>query len=112
MTYARQVYCLSLDTPWGPLSYPPAASMSSGERYLCKARYLGRRPVDGPLNDYKLTGVVSALQLEQKSRKGKCLYAAATFCLRSSLSYNRSKIFLYTIVVVKIEWRGMVEFNK
>ena len=34
------------------------------------------------------------------------------FLLRSSLSYNRSKIFLCTIAVVKIEWRGMVEFNK
>ncbi len=36
-----------------------------------KARYLGRRPVDGPLNDYKLTSVVTSLQQEQKTRKGK-----------------------------------------
>jgi hypothetical protein len=59
----------------------------SEPRYLCKARYLGRRPVDGPLNDYKLTGVVSALQLEQKARKGRCTFVHMVFA-NLLLPYN------------------------
>jgi hypothetical protein len=49
--------------------------MSESGRFLCKARYLGRRPVDGPLNDYKLTSVVNSLQQEQKTRKGRRISA-------------------------------------
>jgi hypothetical protein len=68
-----------------------------------KARYLGRRPVDGPLNDYKLTSVVTSLQQEQKTRKGKgvttslfvislLIFRTSKSCVQNACSSNDENI--------------------
>jgi len=38
-------------------------------KFLCNARFVGRSPVDGPLNDYRLSGVVSSLYQESKVKQ-------------------------------------------
>lgn len=38
-------------------------------KFICNARFVGRTSVDGPLNDYRLSDVVSSLQEEAKLKK-------------------------------------------
>ena len=38
-------------------------------KFICNAKFVGRRSVDGPLNDYRLSEVVSSLQTEAKLEK-------------------------------------------
>ena len=38
-------------------------------KFICNARFVGRRSVDGPLNDYRLSEVVASLQSEAKLDK-------------------------------------------
>ena len=40
-------------------------------KFVCNARFVGRSAVDGPLNDYRLSDVVSTLQEESRAKKSQ-----------------------------------------
>lgn len=40
-------------------------------KFICNARFVGRTSVDGPLNDYRLSDVVSKLQQDNKLKKSQ-----------------------------------------